>query len=122
MTTVGRAARVTLILLATSTLTPACAGRGHTDAPDAEAFCRARETWGCARLQVAAVNCAGSPPYTSEQYDACRAAIPGDCSGVRFAEGCFPTKVATDACIDALSNMENICIPESVIPECNICS
>lgn len=91
-------------------------------AADPEAFCRARKTWVCARLQAAAAMCAGAPPFTQEQYDDCRARIAADCSGARFDATCVPRKRQTDACIDALSRMENVCIPEAMITECNLCS
>lgn len=121
----GRAAIAALLLLVLGAPGPGHVG-SCSDATDAaadpEAFCRARKTWLCARQQAAYPMCAGAPPFTQAQYDECRARIPADCSGARFPSDCFVTKRQTDACIDALSRMENVCIPEDMITECNFCS
>jgi len=93
-----------------------------TDAPaDPEAFCTLERNWNCARLKYMSDASCG-PLFTQMQYDDCRARIPTDCSGFRFAAGCVPTQRQTDTCISALSNMDNGCVAEAMLDQCRFCS
>jgi len=121
----ARALTAALLLLVLGAPGPGHVGScsDSTDAAaDPEVFCRSRKTWVCARLQAAAAMCAGAPPFSQAEYDDCRARIPADCAGARFPADCRVTKRQTDACIDALSRMENVCIPEAMISECSLCA
>ncbi len=129
----ARAAIAALLLLVLGAPGPGHVGScsDSTDAAaDPEVFCRERKGWICARLRLAGGDadgdppgaCAGAPAYEQSQFDDCRARIPTDCSGARFAADCTVTERQTAACVEALSLQANVCIPEEMIAECRFCT
>lgn len=79
-----------------------------------EDFCRDRAAWICRRQQARG---------EIRDIDACFATIPNTCEGAAWPPSCvpLPTQRVTNACIDALSLVENLDVPPEDLSECNIC-
>lgn len=104
--------------LLTAVLLGACAesrtlpADATTPPPDAEIFCRDRETWTCERERAAGRS-------TDAEHAQCITDVVPMCNSALWEPGCAATAESTDACIAALSDASRLGTPSREIVECS---
>lgn len=87
---------------------------------DALQFCIDVMTYNCVRCQGRGV-IADEPACQSARTTICESAAWPIIPGSEPVEFCQPNIIQTDACIDQLSVVANVTVPQSEIEQCNVC-
>lgn len=87
-------------------------GKDDLDDPaDFRSYCEQREELACTRQYL-------RKEITAEKRDECRWDGIDACSRSAFPSDCRPTRRATRACLNALSDLDHVKTKEQDIPEC----